>query len=60
VRGEQNLIPGWILLVEAWGDEAPFVAWCERFARCPAFAASRPPEWAVYRLQTSRERIDTR
>jgi len=60
VRGEQNLIPGWILLVEAWGDEAPFVAWCERFARGPAFAASGPPEWAVYRLQNSRERIDTR
>jgi len=59
VRGEKNLIPGWVILVESWGDDAPFLAWCERFAAGDAFAAaSTPPDWAVYRLQNSRERID--
>jgi hypothetical protein len=58
VRAERNLVPRWIALVEAWGDEAPFVDWCARFARGEAFdAASAVPDWAVYRLQNSRDRL---
>jgi hypothetical protein len=58
VRAEKNLVPRFIVLVEAWGDEQPFAAWCEAFARGAAFAdASAPPDWAVYRLQNSRDRL---
>lgn len=57
--GAPNRVPAWILLVEGWGDEAPFERWCEAFARGPAFAeAQQPPEWSVYRLQNTRERLD--
>jgi hypothetical protein len=59
VRAEKNLVPRWIVLVEAWGDEAPFVDWCARFARGEAFdGASAVPDWAVYQLQNSRDRLD--
>lgn len=59
VRAERNRVPGWVCLVEAWGDEAPFVEWCARFAHGGAFeAASAPPDWAVYRLQNARDRLD--
>jgi hypothetical protein len=58
VRAEKNLVPRWIVLVDAWGDEAPFIDWCARFAGGAAFAdASRRPDWAVYRLQNARDRL---
>jgi hypothetical protein len=58
VRAEKNLVPRWIVLVEAWGDEAPFVDWCARFAAGDAFSdAQASPDWAVYRLQNSRDRL---
>ena len=60
VRAQKNLVPRWILLVESWGDPAGFIAWCEAFARGPAFGdASAAPDWAVYRLQNSRDRLRT-
>lgn len=58
VRAQKNLVPQWILLVEAWDDEAPFVDWCARFAQGPAFTdAATAPQWAVYRLQNARDRL---
>jgi FAD/FMN-containing dehydrogenase len=55
--GAPNRVPAWIVLVEGWGDEVPFLEWCESFARGTAFRdAGRPPEWSVYRLQNTRER----
>jgi hypothetical protein len=57
VRGEKNLVPRWIVLVESWGDERPFVDWCARFAQGAFADASQAPDWAVYRLQNSRDRL---
>jgi len=59
-RGAATEVPRWILLVESWDDTAPFVACCERLAGGDLFAGSTaPPAWAVYRLQNSRDRLDT-
>ena len=54
-RGEANRIPRWIVLIEGWGDEAPFAALCretvsERLARLGAGAV----QFGLYRLQASR------
>ena len=57
VRAEKNLVPRWIVLVEAWGDQATFVDWCARFAQSEFGDASSAPDWAVYRLQNSRDRL---
>ena len=55
VRAEANLIPRWIVLIEGWGDEAPFRATCEGLLDGDLFAdASRPPSFGIYRLQNSR------
>jgi hypothetical protein len=57
-RAERNLVPGWIVLVEAWGDEQPFLAWSQAFAGDMVFGdASERPDVAVYRLQNSRDRL---
>lgn len=57
VRAERNEVPRWIVLVEGWGDLAPFTAWCGEFARGPAFeAAAGAPDWAIYQLQNARAR----
>jgi hypothetical protein len=56
--GAPNRVPPWIVLVEGWGDEAPLLAFAEQFARGEAFAdADAPPEWSVYRLQNTRDRL---
>ena len=48
-------MPRWIVLVEGWGDDAPFRATCRAFATSGAFAgASLAPDLAVYRLQNLR------
>jgi hypothetical protein len=53
--GERNLVPRWIVLVEGWGDEGPFLAACRAFAASGAFAGvAVAPELAVYRLQNQR------
>lgn len=55
VRGGGTLVPRWIVLVEGWGDTAPFVARTRAFAGDAAFAgASDAPDYAVYRLQNTR------
>ena len=56
--GAPNRVPAWIVLVEGWGDEDAFGRWCESFARGPVFAdAEEPPDWSVYRLQNTRDRV---
>lgn len=48
-------IPRWVVLVEGWGDAAPFEAAVRRFAERGAFAdAARVPDVAIYRLQNTR------
>jgi hypothetical protein len=48
-------VPRWIVLVEGWGDEGPFLAACRAFAASGAFAGvAVAPELAVYRLQNQR------
>ncbi len=55
VRAEKNLIPRWIVLVEGWGDEAPFRGACQKVRRDAVFAdAAQPPDLGIYRLQNSR------
>lgn len=56
VRGEKNLIPGWIVLVEGWGDVEPFRAACASLAADAAFAGLAP-QVSVYRLQNSRSKL---
>ena len=59
VRAEKNLIPRWIVLVEGWADEPAFTAWAARFATGSTFAdAASVPDWAVYRLQNQRDRLN--
>lgn len=58
-RGSATAVPRWIVLVEGWGDEAPFRELAKRFARDGAFAdATRAPDAAVYRLQNTRVASD--
>jgi hypothetical protein len=55
-RGEPTRVPGWILLVEGWGDERPFGELC-RAALSPEILGQlggSEAEFGVYRLQTSR------
>ena len=55
VRKEKNAIPRWIVLVESWDDEAPFVAAARAFAADAVFSdVLEAPAWAVYRLQNTR------
>ncbi len=55
VRTEKNTIPGWIVLIESWGDVEPFTRLCSDIARDPVFAEVSPPMVNIYRLQNSRE-----
>ncbi len=55
VRTEKNTIPGWIVLIESWGDVEPFAKLCGDIARDPVFAEVSPPMVNIYRLQNSRE-----
>jgi hypothetical protein len=58
VRGEKNLIPRWIVLVESWGDEKVFAAACADLLTGAAFGdAAAPPDLGVYRLQNSRAKL---
>ena len=55
VRTEKNLIPRWSLLLEGWGDEAPFRALAEGLLHDGTFAQAKgEPELNVYRLQNLR------
>jgi len=54
-RGEPNLVPRWIVLVEGWGDEAPFAALCRgEVAARLAEAGAGQARLGLYRLQASR------
>lgn len=57
-RVEKNLVPGTILLVEGWGDVAPFEDLCREFLAGDAFAeVAAAPLLGIYRLQNSRTRL---
>jgi len=48
-------IPGWIVLVEGWGDGEPFAQRCARLAGDDLFREAQPGiAWALYRLQNTR------
>lgn len=55
-RGTGTEVPRWIVVAEGWGDAPAFEALARTFAREGAFAlATRAPDVAVYRLQTTRD-----
>ena len=54
LRPEPNAIPRCILLVESWGDVAPFQALCQRIAAEALFGDAPAPAFGLYRLQNSR------
>jgi hypothetical protein len=56
-RGEATQVPRWIVLVEGWGDEAPFAATCAAALSDGVLAglgANGPAAVGLYRLQTTR------
>lgn len=56
IRGEQNRIPRWVIVVESWGDEAPFSELCQTLLSDAVLAsagADGPAEFGLYRLQAS-------
>lgn len=58
VRAEKNLIPRWIVLVESWGDVAPFQASMRALLADGTFGeAEAAPALNVYRLQNSRTKL---
>ena len=59
--GEANRIPRWIIVVEGWGDEAPFATLCETALSDAVLAnhgASGSADFGLYRLQTTRTKTD--
>jgi hypothetical protein len=53
-RGTPTEVPPWVILVESWGDDRPFIDWCRAFSSSAAFThADGAPAWAVYRLQNA-------
>ena len=53
-RGAANAVPSWIILVEGWGDEAPFIALVR--SQCApeameALGAAGPFDLDIYRHQ---------
>ena len=61
-RGTKNVIPRWIILLEGWGDEAPFDKLCRDAVSDRVLShlgASGPADFGLYRLQNSRAKTDT-
>ena len=59
--GEANRIPQWVIIVEGWGDEAPFATLCETALSDAVLAkhgASGPADYGLYRLQNTRTKTD--
>lgn len=55
-RGEENLIPRWVLLVEGWGDQDPFAEICQSVLSDDALAlagATGAAEFGLYQLQAT-------
>ncbi len=55
-RGIANRIPRWILLIEGWGDEAPFADLCRAALddeKLAATGVAGPIERGLYRLQAT-------
>ncbi|ALA17978.1 MULTISPECIES: hypothetical protein [Chelatococcus] len=53
-RAEPNRIPRWIVVVEGWGDEAPFAAFCQdqlTLNQLLAPGVVGTPQLGLYRLQ---------
>ena len=55
--GPRNEVPRWILIVEGWGDEAPFVDRVESILAAPPFGGTAPLV-GFYRLQNTRLKTD--
>lgn len=56
LREGENRVPGWIIVVEGWGDEAPFRQVCRSMLSAEALEAegAEPPiAFGLYRLQTT-------
>lgn len=57
VRAQANLIPGWVILLEGWGDEADFSDLCEKSLSDEVLVeagAVGPAENGLFRLQATR------
>ncbi len=60
-RGEANRIPGWILVVEGWGDEAPFQSLCGEALSGEVLASAHvdgEADFGLYQLQATVSRAD--
>lgn len=57
VRSEANVIPGWVVLLEGWGDEDVFADLCEEALSDKVLSgagAAGPAENGIFRLQATR------
>lgn len=60
-RGEENRIPGWVLVVEGWGDEGPFAKLCRQALSDGVLASTGAvgsSELGLYRLQATVTPLD--
>lgn len=56
IRGSENRIPRWVIVMESWGDEEPFAELCDTHLSDQVLAdagASGPAEFGLYRLQAT-------
>jgi hypothetical protein len=56
LRDEPNRIPRWILVVESWGDEGPYLDLCRSAlsdASLRSHGAQGPIDFGLYRLQAT-------
>lgn len=57
VRVEKNLIPRWIVLVESWDDDGPFMTLCRDLVSVSFADATSAPALGIYRLQNARSKL---
>lgn len=60
-RAEANRIPSWVVVLEGWGDEAPFAKLCEEALSQKVLAdlgANGAADFGLYRLQSTRTKTD--
>lgn len=61
-RGAANLVPRWIVIVEGWGDEGIFDAYCRQTLSdsvLKSAGAVGPIDFGLYRLQATASRSDS-